>query len=375
MGKETTVPWTDRTFNGWWGCVEVSPACRGCYAREWAKFTGFKEIWGKDGPRRLFGDKHWAEPLKWEAEAVAAGKRLRVFCLSMGDFFEDHPALLLPRLRLLQLITQTPHLDWLILTKRPGDALRLLRQTICIPSSVDQFDAAISMVSNWIAMDQPPANLWLGATVEDNERLKLRAGELIRVPAVVHFLSMEPLLEWVDPSRYFTCGCLEERFAGTQSTHEPLDLPDGVDCCDFCGRPIAGVDWVIVGGESNQGKYKGRDFELAWPRRILEKARTPASVFSDGSRHPAFFMKQGGARTLLPLEELGGWLKTQGRKDKEVKQILVPAGDGKWRRWSHAEGEPPAEAVALLPLKDRKGENIAELPEDLRVREWPRRAV
>ena len=61
MGEQTGIEWTDHTFNPWWGCVRVSPACQHCYAETIAKRTG-NAVWGVDAPRRFFGDKHWQEP-------------------------------------------------------------------------------------------------------------------------------------------------------------------------------------------------------------------------------------------------------------------------------------------------------------------------
>jgi len=116
--KSTEIAWTHSTWNPWWGCTKVSPGCKRCYAETFAKRVGFK-VWGQDGERRAFGNKHWAEPLRWNAEAEKAGERRRVFCASMADVFEDHSVAIAERPRLWSLIERTPMLDWLLLTKRP----------------------------------------------------------------------------------------------------------------------------------------------------------------------------------------------------------------------------------------------------------------
>jgi protein gp37 len=92
MGVKTEIQWTDHTFNPWWGCLEVSPGCDHCYARTLAERWGFK-VWGPPhtSTRRLFGDAHWSDPLKWNAGAADEGRRHRVFCASMADVFEFHP--------------------------------------------------------------------------------------------------------------------------------------------------------------------------------------------------------------------------------------------------------------------------------------------
>jgi protein gp37 len=95
MGKETAISWTHHTFNPWWGCQRVSPGCTNCYAETFDKRIGGKH-WGPTAPRRFFGPKHWAEPLKWARAAAKAGERHRVFCASMADVFEDRPELIEP---------------------------------------------------------------------------------------------------------------------------------------------------------------------------------------------------------------------------------------------------------------------------------------
>src|SRR5687767_4989547 len=123
MGQKSKIEWTDSTFNPWWGCVEVSPACDHCYARTFAKRTGHS-VWGKDAPRRIFGDTHWSEPLKWNRKAEAFGVRHKVFCASMADVMESGIHLDGQRERLWALIEASPWLDWLLLTKRPQNFRR-----------------------------------------------------------------------------------------------------------------------------------------------------------------------------------------------------------------------------------------------------------
>ncbi|MCI0671755.1 MAG: phage Gp37/Gp68 family protein, partial [Myxococcaceae bacterium] len=178
MGAETEISWTHSTFNPWWGCTRVSPGCDHCYAESFDRRVGGAH-WGKGVPRRTFGDKHWGEPLKWNAAAAKAGERRRVFCASMADVFDaEAPDGALERL--WALIRATPALDWLLLTKRPGRIRH-------------------SLPADW--GDGYP-NVWLGTTVEDQERAEQRIPVLLDVPARVHFLSCEPLLGPVDVSRF-----------------------------------------------------------------------------------------------------------------------------------------------------------------------------
>src|SRR5690606_2675190 len=92
MADKTLIAWTDHTFNIAWGCTKVSPGCANCYADTLSGRYGW-DVWGPHKPRRTFGAKHWAEPLKWQrlAERSAPGvlgeghPRL-VFSSSMCDW-------------------------------------------------------------------------------------------------------------------------------------------------------------------------------------------------------------------------------------------------------------------------------------------------
>ena len=213
MGEETSISWTDHTFNPWWGCVRVDAACLHCYAEAFSKRVGQK-VWGTEAPRRLFGEKHWKEPQKWNAAArggglFGAGERPRVFCASMADVFEDRRDLDPERDKLWRLIENTPNLDWLLLTKRPENVKRL------VPYS--------GTAGSW------PDNVWLGATTGDRAGFAKRVPILRDIPAKVRFLSVEPLLEDMGP----------------------MDLD--------------GIHWAIAGGESG-GHY--REMNPEWARGV-----------------------------------------------------------------------------------------------------------
>src|SRR5919206_5337840 len=178
MGAKTEIEWTDHTFNTHWGCLEVSPGCDHCYARELARRFG-RDVWGPPhrSTRMVTSDVYWRQPLAWDRAAAAEGRQHRVFCASMADVFEFHPQLAPMRAQLWALIDRTPHLDWQLLTKRPMNIARMLPPA-------------------WLEMPRP--NVWLGTSVEDQARADLRIPHLVRVPARVRFLSCEPLLEPVD---------------------------------------------------------------------------------------------------------------------------------------------------------------------------------
>lgn len=209
MAKNSKIEWTTHTFNPWWGCVKMSPACKHCYAESWAKRVGNK-VWGISAERRFFGGKHWSEPLKWNAAAAASGERARVFCASMGDVFEHREDLDVWRDKLWELIEATPSLDWLLLTKRPD------RVNDCVPWS-----------------DRWPSNVWLGTTVENQIWADKRLPSLASTGAAVRFISAEPLLG-------------------------PVDIQPWAD----------DIDWVITGGESGP---KARPSSPSWFRQLLNQ--------------------------------------------------------------------------------------------------------
>jgi len=266
MGDTTRIFWTDHTFNSHVGCLEVSEECDHCYARvlaeRWAKTYG--EVWGppRSTDRHVTSDANWRKPIIWNRKAqhneqhwtkswrasVRGGQRRLVFCNSMSDLFEFHPQLELVRERLWKLIEATPWLDWQLLTKRPMNIARMYPR-------------------RWL--EHPPSNVWLGTSVGLQKWAPIRIPALLEVPAVVHFISAEPLLG-------------------------PLDFTPW----------LPRVNWIITGGESGPGH---RPFDIAWVRQIDQQCQRYGV---------AHFFKQVGGRT----PESGG-CKLDGL---EVKEFPIP---------------------------------------------------
>lgn len=217
MAKNSQIEWTHHTFNPWWGCTKVSPACDNCYAELWAKRMGH-QIWGAKSSRRFFSDIHWNEPLKWNEDAAANKKSHRVFCASMADVFEKRSELNEQRERLWTLIQATPWLDWLLLTKRPQN----------IASMIPWDD------NHW------PKNVWLGTTVENQVLAEQRLPHLLKHNASVRFLSCEPLLGAINLEPWIN--------------HKILHR----------------IDWVIAGGESGPG---ARPMHPDWAKKLLKQCQ------------------------------------------------------------------------------------------------------
>lgn len=215
MGKNSHIEWTHHTFNPWWGCLKVSPACKHCYAETFSRRVGV-EVWGSRAPRKFFGEAHWREPLKWNREAEAEGSRARVFCASMADVFEARTDLNAPRAQLWSLIEQTPALDWLLLTKRPQNVARM---------------------SPW--KGRWPHNVWLGTTVENQKYAEERIPHLMENLAVCRFLSCEPLLGTLDLTPWLRKkGTLHWVIAGGESgaLARPMHPDWALDLRDQCAK-------------------------------------------------------------------------------------------------------------------------------------------
>lgn len=237
MGKDSAISWTTHTFNPWWGCVEVSPACDNCYARELAVNRWKMDIWGKDAPRRFFGDKHWNEPLKWDKVAKKLGVRQRVFCASMADICEDRRDLDLHRERLWKLIEATPNLDWMLLTKRPENYSKMLP-------------------ARWQIGEKPQLpNVWLGTTAENQRRADERIPFLFQNRAAIYWISAEPLLGPIDFGKYWS---------------------REVETGQLSSAFVHGIDWVIVGGESGD---KPRRMDPGWVRGIKKQCQENGAAF------------------------------------------------------------------------------------------------
>lgn len=262
MSKDTPIEWTHHTFNTHWGCTRVSPGCGGakgvggCYAEAFAHRLGL-DIWGPDKPRRLFGDKHWNEPLRWNDSAARRGVRERVFCASMADVFEEHADLPPVRERLFRLIETTPALDWQLLTKRPENLCEMLPAT-------------------WL--DAPRQNVWIGTTCEDQRHFDLRAPVLRDVPAAVRFISFEPLLGPIDTRQEWE---RDEGDVGHATRLDDLRLgPTNAE------PPLMARAWAIVGGESGPG---ARPCDVEWIRSIVRQcheASVPVFVKQDSGPKP-----------------------------------------------------------------------------------------
>lgn len=254
MAEDTRIEWADDTVNPWWGCTKASPACANCYAETLdARFKmGGETHWGPGAPRFIRVEKAIGELERIARRSDKEGRPRRVFIASMADVFEDRPDLVEPRKKLWdalrRLAGDEPRITPLLLTKRPD------------------------VMAAWAEEYGWPAGCWAGTTVEDQRRADERIPHLLRVPATVRFLSMEPLLGPVDLGL----------FAAEDSGEVEYDrdgYPAGPIACPR--RDL--LRWVIAGGESGP---QARPSHPEWFRSIREQCEA-AGV--------AFHFKQWGA--------------------------------------------------------------------------------
>ena len=258
MSENTSIEWTHHTFNPWHGCTKVSAGCAHCYAkvRDDRYLLEPTSHWGPGAPRRVMSDAYWRKPYTWDRAAERAGRSTLVFCASRADVFEEE-APQDAQERLWGVIEATPHLRWQLLTKRPERILE------CIPEA-------------WRSRE--PCNVGYGTSVEDANQT-WRARELAKVPAVLRFLSVEPLLG-------------------------PIPR-----------LPLRGIGWVIVGGESGHG---ARVMSPAWARQIRDRVT---------ARRIPFFFKQWGQYDDLGVRRRGkhypGFDVLDGRRWVEYPAVQV----------------------------------------------------
>lgn len=269
MADQSAIGWCDSTFNPWMGCTKVSPACDHCYAERLVTTRLKHDAWGPGAQRVRTAESTWQAPRRWakrpffecpkcawrgdqkainrarnvrQADVEKAGvcpycgtdmmpTRRRVFCASLADVFDNEEPWQW-RADLLQLVDLTPEIDWLLLTKRIGNVEPMLRGLARAAGGVSAWDL-------W-----PRPNVWLGITVCNQAEADRDIPKLLRVPAKVRFVSIEPMLGPVDIR-----ASLAKLFR------------------DATG-PAWGIDWVICGGESGPD---ARPMHPDWPRGLRDQ--------------------------------------------------------------------------------------------------------
>ena len=295
----TNISWTDETWNSIVGCSRISAGCINCYAAIAAasprlqQFPQYQKVKDWDGTVE-FVESQLLKPLSWK-------KPKRIFVCSMSDLFhEDIPDEW--RDRIFAVMTVCQHHIFQVLTKRPKNALEYFSNPETVVRIIDAIANIKVRPTGWSSFLQaketflPLPNCWIGTTVENQAMADIRIPLLLKIPAVVKFLSCEPLLEEINLNKFST---VEERF------------------------------WVIVGGESGKG---ARECHIDWVRSLVKQCK---------SANVPVFVKQLGSNPADALPYIDGVAHTN----------------------------------YFVKLRDRKGGDISEFPEDLQIREFPDVAV
>ncbi len=322
MAENSKIEWTDATWNPMAGCSIVSPGCHNCYAMRTAyrlAAMGQKKYQGTTEKKN--GRILWTGKINTDESALSIPLKKKKpttwFVNSMSDLFhESVPFDFIDKV--FAVMALCPQHTFQILTKRPE---RMAEYTTTSHRQ-EAIELAMSLVDGYPEEDYdviwPLPNVWLGTSCEDQQRADERIPHLLRCPAAVRFVSAEPLLG-------------------------PIDLgEDSATFCHWAGQVVAGecehgmacrersyldyLDWVIVGGESGPG---ARPCDLAWIRSIVGQCRE-AGV--------ACFVKQLGANAIQ--------FDDGGMTGNELHDCPYQT-------------------------QNKKGGDISEWPEDLRVREMP----
>jgi protein gp37 len=277
MADLTNIEWCDSTFNPWIGCTKVGPGCDHCYAEKSTPSRTMGVMWGPHAERKRTSPGNWAKPRAGArahaAFARAHGRRRRVFCASLADVF-DNAVPQAWRDDLFDLIAATPHLDWLLVTKRIGNVGNMLP----VPFSFDEHFP----------------NVWLGITVVNQAEADRDIPKLLAIEARVRFLSIEPMLGSIDLGLSTPCD------------HSRRSCEDV-----GCWRALS---WVIAGGESGP---HARPSHPDWYRSLRDQCAA-AGV--------PFLFKQWGEYTAHAVEP-DGYAAHLSCIDREGRECALSRGD------------------------------------------------
>jgi len=369
---DTSIEWTDKTWNPTTGCTRVSEGCRNCYAFQLHDMRHAAHKAGKSVPAQyakpfkelqMFEDR-LSDPMGWRKPAL-------VFVNSMSDLFhKDVPELFIDSVFAAMVLAEWH--TYQILTKRPERMADYFADEAYRRRRIGK---AVGLVApngpKWrkarkvgeMAVTSPArrpgghpqrmafalaANVWLGTSMENQKAADERIPHLLRVPAAVRFLSCEPLLDEVILHKYLAqCECGHGH--GFTACPNTGGVAQTCHLCD-CRQIKPKIGWVIVGGESGPDS---REFRVGWMRSLIRQCKAVGVPV---------FCKQLGQRPSSTLPDGEAW----------------PGGNGLWN------SQPPGDRIGRVTfsgdgfgnyfvggLKDKKGGNMAEWPDDLRVREFP----
>ncbi len=305
----TSIAWADYTFNLWIGCRKVSPGCAHCYAESYAR-RFWSDPW-KTGVYHVTSPQYWKQPLAWDRKAAEAGRPATVFCGSLCDICDPAaPEGAIDRLK--GLIEATPHLIWLLLTKRP-----------------ERLGETFGMF--WLGGQRK--HVWIGVSAENSERCWNRLTEVwnqgwnvpqLRLPPM--FVSVEPLLGDVL-----------------------------VPLANYVGGPYRIVDWVIVGGETGPAARPCNLFLIDSLMGLCHRYSVPLFVKQAGSRPEVGSLGPCSQKAIDQVESWREFPEQFSRPfDPALRLAQGPARDG---------ASPPALSAGARPASPQPVPELVEGPD------------
>ena len=366
------ISWTEKTWETFLGCSRVSTGCEGCYAErlvgtrfvhnttlnKTGKYNGLTRS-TKQGPRWtgtvVFDDTTLLQPLSWK-------KPCKVFVNSRSDTFHEENKIE-DIAKVFAIMAATPQHTYQIVTKRPERAAEILNDLSFYPKIIQQmcdidtahaqklFEVVLATTRALVGSTEdgkirPLPNVWVGTSVENQEAAKERIPHLLQVPAAVHWLSIEPLLEevsileWIGDIQCARCGWLGfqdndtpegglykaypegkdeetgEILPATQWATEDTD-PEGEWVCPKCGDGEeiyhtwekkhdrhTHIKWIVVGGESGPDS-KRRPMQMEWARKLRDECKNAGVAFyykQDSGRFSnerPYLVEENGAHTTI----------------------------------------------------------------------------
>jgi protein gp37 len=358
----TEIAWCDRTWNPTKGCSRVSPGCQKCYAegialrfsREGLPFHGFVK-------RDARGKAQWTgkvepvpdalgEPLSWQKPA-------RVFVNSMSDLFHEELSneniaavfgvMAAARQHTFQILTKRAERmrEWFAWLEREAhecnagkgmsQAARCLVEAQRASGGLPKLAREVDRIC---ATPWPLPNVWLGVSVEDQKRADERIPYLRQTPAAIRFLSCEPLLEPIDISRHLWP--VHDRWPATYRSSEEARAAGATVTRHrqaLVSADARFIDWIIVGGESGG---RARPCDPAWLRALVTQGQEAGA---------AVFVKQLGSLPVEGLDVTGNFRTDPKTGNRQIEMT-----------------------GRLVPLRHKKGGDMHEWPEDLRVQDFPK---
>ncbi|MBD2437402.1 phage Gp37/Gp68 family protein [Nostoc sp. FACHB-110] len=297
----TNIQWTDETWNPIVGCSRISPGCSKCYAATAAasarlqQFPQYQKVKDWDGTVE-FVKNQLLKPLSWK-------KPKKIFVCSMSDLFHENvPDEWIDKVMAVAAIC--PQHTFQILTKRPERALEYFtseNRFACIDYQAYEILRAdrAPYYREHPVVKLPLKNVWIGTTVENQAMANKRIPLLLQIPAVIRWLSVEPLLGEIDLRE---AGMIQRLIS---DNYEWENISEE-------------ISWVVVGGESGSG---ARPCNLAWMRslaRQCQDAEVPAFVKQLGSR--PFYLKCGEKYPYKISDKKGGVI-TDFPEDLQIRQF------------------------------------------------------